>query len=50
MYVPSYGSGMYIYTPISYPLGGATAYSPYYVKFDENLKPRDMEIGSKHQP
>ena len=41
MYVPSYGSGMYIYTPISYPLGGATAYSPYYVKFDENLKPQN---------
>ena len=41
MYVPSYGSGMYNYTPISYPLGGATAYSPYYVKFDENLKPQN---------
>jgi TonB-linked SusC/RagA family outer membrane protein len=41
MYVPSYGSGMYLYTPISYPLGGATAYSPYYVKFDENLKPQN---------
>jgi hypothetical protein len=41
MYVPSYGSGMYLYTPISYPLGGATGYSPYYVKFDENLKPQN---------
>ncbi|MBM6992518.1 MAG: SusC/RagA family TonB-linked outer membrane protein [Prevotella sp.] len=41
MYVPSYGSGMYVYTPISYPLGGATTYTPYYVKFDENLKPQN---------
>ncbi len=41
MYVPTYGSGMYLYTPISYPLGGATTYTPYYVKFDENLKPQN---------
>jgi surface membrane protein len=41
MYVPAYGSGMYIYTPISYPLGGARGYAPYYVKFDENLKPQN---------
>ena len=41
MYVPVYGSGMYIYTPISYPLGGAKGYAPYYVKFDENLKPQN---------
>lgn len=41
MYVPAYGSGMYVYTPISYPLGGAKGYAPYYVKFDENLKPQN---------
>jgi len=41
MYVPSYTSGMYVYTPISYPLGGAKGYAPYYVKFDENLKPQN---------
>lgn len=41
MYVPSYGGGMYTYTPISYPLGGATTYTPYYVKYDPNLKPQN---------
>ena len=41
MYVPSYAGGMYVYTPISYPLGGAKGYAPYYVKFDENLKPQN---------
>lgn len=41
MYVPAYDSGMYVYTPISYPLGGAKGYAPYYVKFDENLKPQN---------
>ncbi len=49
MYTPSYGSGMYAYTPISYPLGGATSFVPYYVKFDENLKPQNTnnwELGA----
>ena len=41
MYVPSYTGGMYVYTSISYPLGGAKGYAPYYVKFDENLKPQN---------
>ena len=41
MYVPSSTGGMYVYTPISYPLGGAKGYAPYYVKFDENLKPQN---------
>lgn len=41
MYIPSYTGGMYVYTPISYPLGGAKGYAPYYVKFDENLKPQN---------
>nr|MBP7472004.1 SusC/RagA family TonB-linked outer membrane protein [Prevotella sp.] len=49
MYVPSYGSGMYTYTPVSYPIGGATTYTPYYVKYDKNLKPQNTtnwEIGT----
>ena len=41
MYVPVYGGVMYIYTPISYPLGGARGYAPYFVKFDEKLKPQN---------
>ncbi len=40
-YTPSYGSGMYVYTPVAYPIGGAKSYVPYYVKFDENLKPQN---------
>jgi TonB-linked SusC/RagA family outer membrane protein len=40
-YTPSYGSGMYGYTPISYPMGGAKSYVPYYVSFDPNLKPQN---------
>lgn len=43
MYVPSYGSGMYLYTPVSYPIGGNSAYAPYYVKYDENLKPQNTK-------
>ena len=40
-YTPSYGGGMYGYTPISYPMGGAKSYVPYYVSFDPNLKPQN---------
>ena len=40
-YTPSYGSGMYVYTPISYPMGGAKSYVPYYVSYDPNLKPQN---------
>ena len=40
-YTPSYGSGMYTYTPIAYPMGGAKSYVPYYVSFDPNLKPQN---------
>lgn len=43
MYVPEYGSGMYTYKPISYPLGSAKAYTPYYVKYDPNLKPQNTK-------
>ena len=40
-YTPSYGSGMYVYTPIAYPMGGAKSYVPYYVSYDPNLKPQN---------
>lgn len=40
-YVPSYGSGMYGITPISYPVNGVSSYVPYYVKYDPNLKPQN---------
>ena len=40
-YTPGYGGGMYTYTPISYPIGGATSYVPYYVSYDPNLKPQN---------
>jgi TonB-linked SusC/RagA family outer membrane protein len=48
-YIPAYGSGMYLYTPISYPLGGVSSYAPYWKKFDPNLKPQNTtnwEIGT----
>lgn len=40
-YVPTYGSGMYGFTPVSYPLAGQGSYTPYYVKYDPNLKPQN---------
>ena len=40
-YTPSYGSGMYVYTPIAYPMQGAKSYVPYYVSYDPNLKPQN---------
>jgi TonB-linked SusC/RagA family outer membrane protein len=40
-YTPAYGSGMYMYTPISYPIGGQKAYAPYWVAFDPDLKPQN---------
>lgn len=40
-YTPTYGGGMYNYTPISYPMGGAKSYVPYYISFDPNLKPQN---------
>ena len=42
-YVPSYGSGMYGYTPVSYPVKGVSAYVPYYAEFDPNQKPQNTE-------
>ncbi len=39
--VPTYGSGMYTFTPFSYPNNGVSAYAPYYIKYDPNLKPQN---------
>lgn len=39
---PGYGGGFYAYTPVSYPLpSGVSAYAPYYVLYDPNLKPQN---------
>ncbi|MBQ4291587.1 MAG: SusC/RagA family TonB-linked outer membrane protein [Muribaculaceae bacterium] len=49
-YTPTYGSGMYSYNPVTYPiLGGISTYVPYYVFYDPNLKPQNttnFEIGA----
>jgi len=48
-YVPGYGSGMYMFTPLSYPMGGISAFVPYYVLYDPKLKPQNtsnVEIGA----
>lgn len=42
-YTPSYGGGMYTYTPVSYPIKGVSAYIPYYSLYDPNLKPQNTE-------
>lgn len=42
-YTPSYGSGMYQYYPVTYPVAGVSTYVPYYVVYDENLKPQNTE-------
>ena len=39
--VPTYGGGMYTFTPISYPMNGISTYTPYYIKYDPNLKPQN---------
>ena len=38
---PTYDSGMYVYTPVAFPLNGVSSYSPYYVKYDPDLKPQN---------
>ena len=38
---PTYGSGMYTYTPISFPMNGVSSLVPYYTKYDSNLKPQN---------
>lgn len=39
--IPTYGSGFYTYTPISFPMNGVSALVPYYILYDENLKPQN---------
>ncbi len=46
---PTYGGGFSSGTPIIYPIGGITAYTPYYRIYDPNLKPQNTksyEIGA----
>lgn len=38
--VPTYGSGMYTFTPFSYS-SGTLSYTPYYIKYDPDLKPQN---------
>ncbi len=39
---PTYGGGFYSFTPIAYPLpSGSSAYAPYYILYDPNLKPQN---------
>ena len=49
-YTPSYGNGMYAYTPVTYPLpSGESTYVPYYELYDSNLKPQNttnFEVGA----
>lgn len=41
-YSPRYEGGFYSYTPVSYPLpSGTSAYAPYYVLYDPDLKPQN---------
>ncbi len=42
-YVPTYESGMYGYTPVSYPVKGVSTYVPYYAEYDPSLKPQNTE-------
>lgn len=42
-YVPTYGSGMYAYYPVTYPVSGVSSYVPYYVVYDPDLKPQNTE-------
>ena len=39
--MPTYGSGMYTYTPVAFPMNGVSSLVPYYVKYDSNLKPQN---------
>lgn len=42
-YTPFYGSGMYAYNPVTYPIKGVSAYVPMYQLYDPNLKPQNTE-------
>jgi TonB-linked SusC/RagA family outer membrane protein len=47
-YQPSYGGGFWAGAPIVYPNDGVSAYTPYTIKYDPNLKPQNTkswEIG-----
>lgn len=47
-YVPEYGGGFYMITPIMYPVNGVNGFVPYYVVYDPKLKPqntRSYEFG-----
>ena len=41
--IPSYGGGFYQITPLQYPINGNTAYVPYEVIYDPNLKPQNTK-------
>lgn len=49
-YTPTYGSGFYTYTPVSYPLpSGISTFIPYYRLYDDGLKPQNTtnyELGA----
>jgi tonB-linked outer membrane protein, susC/ragA family len=48
-WTPEYGSGMYTFYPITYPMNGVSTFVPYYILFDPNLKPQNTtnyEIGA----
>ena len=42
-YTPSYGSGMYLGYPLLYPYNGVTTFVPYFIAYDENLKPQNTK-------
>ena len=39
--VPTYGGGMYTYTPVAFPMNGVSSLFPYEVKYDKELKPQN---------
>lgn len=48
-YTPSLGGGFYASTIWSYPVNGVSSFVPYYVLYDENLKPqttKNFEVGA----
>lgn len=48
-YTPTYGSGMYGYSPVSYPINGVSSFVPYYIAYDPKLKPQNTtnyEVGT----
>ncbi|MDE6843164.1 MAG: SusC/RagA family TonB-linked outer membrane protein [Muribaculaceae bacterium] len=42
-YTPQYGSGMYTYYPLRYPVNGISAYVPYPQIYDPQLRPQNTE-------